>query len=223
MILAAGRGKRMRPLTDNTPKPLLQVGGRPLIEYHLVALSAAGINRIIINHAHLGEQIENALGDGNRWGVNIIYSPEPEGALETGGGIFRALPLIDTETFIVVNGDIWSEYDFSQLNCPATSLAHLVLVDNPPHNPTGDFSMIDGRAADAGSQRLTFSGIGAYRAGLFASCSSGSFSLTPLLRMAMEENRVTAEHYCGHWTDVGTPERLSILDRKLNLKPAVDR
>ncbi len=215
MILAAGRGERMRPLTDNTPKPLLQVGSRPLIEYHLDALSAAGINRIIINHAHLGGQIENALGDGSRWGVNIIYSPEPEGALETGGGIFRALPLIGTETFIVVNGDIWSEYDFSQLNCPATSLAHLVLVDNPPHNPTGDFSLTDGRAADAGSQRLTFSGVGAYHAGLFATCSGGSFSLTPLLRMAMEENKVTAEHYCGHWTDVGTPERLSILDRKL--------
>lgn len=215
MILAAGRGKRMRPLTDNTPKPLLKVGGKPLIEYHLDALSKAGFGRIIINHAHLGTQIETALGDGKRWGANIIYSPEPAGALETGGGIFNALPLLGTDNFIVVNGDIWSEYDYSILRCPVTSLAHLVLIDNPTHNSTGDFSLMDGHAADTGEKRLTFAGIGAYRAELFATCNGGSFSLTPLLRMAMAQNKVTAEHYGGRWVDVGTPQRLHTLDREL--------
>lgn len=215
MILAAGRGERMRPLTDHTPKPLLRAGGQMLIEYHLRALVAAGITEIVINHAHLGEQIEAALGDGRAYGALIRYSPEGS-ALETGGGIFRALPLLGAGPFLVVNGDVWSDYPFGRLPAAPAGLVHLVLVDNPPHHPKGDFALRDGRLVDAdGLARLTFSGIGLYRPELFAGCRPGPFPLAPLLRAAIARGEATGEHYRGQWVDVGTPERLAELDRRL--------
>ncbi len=215
MILAAGRGERMRPLTDRTPKPLLQVGGKPLILYHVEALARAGIVDLVVNHAHLGEQIEAFLGDGGDWGVSISYSPEPPGALETGGGIFNALPLLGDAPFLVVNGDIWCDCDFSRLSCPPGRLAHLVLVENPEHNPAGDFQLQDGKIVNEGDSRLTFSGIGLYRRGLFAGCEPGAFPLAPLLRKAADDGLVSGEWYRGDWRDVGTPGRLEELDQYL--------
>lgn len=213
MILAAGRGERMRPLTDHTPKPLLRAGGMALIEYHIHALVRAGFRDIVINHAHLGEQIERALGDGSRYQARLHYSPEGEGrALETGGGIFRALPLLGDEPFVVVNGDIWTDYPFAQLRRMPHGLAHLVLVDNPPHHPRGDFHLAGERVESEGEPKLTFSGIGLYRRALFDGCSDGPFPLAPLLRQAMAQGQVSGEHYRGHWIDVGTPQRLSELD-----------
>jgi N-acetyl-alpha-D-muramate 1-phosphate uridylyltransferase len=211
MILAAGRGNRMRPLTDRTPKPLLEVGGRPLIQYHLEHLAAAGIHDIVINHAHLGEQIEHRLGDGRRYGVRIRYSVE-QTALETGGGIFKALPLLGPEPFLVINGDIWSDHDLKDLDLAASDLAHLILVDNPPHHPSGDFALCDGRVHPEGTQRLTFSGIGLYRPSLFDDCRPGAFPLAPLLRRAMLAGQVSGARHPGHWLDIGTPERLAELD-----------
>lgn len=212
MILAAGRGERMRPLTDRTPKPLLEVAGKPLIEYHIEALRDAGFHQLVINHAWLGEQIVQSLGDGTRFGVQICYSPEPEGALETGGGIHNALPLLGDEAFLVVNSDIRTDYPYASLNHPLQSLAHLVLVDNPSHHPQGDFSLKDGCVTDGGETALTFSGIGLYRAELFARHPPGAFPLAPLLRKAMRNGQVTGEHYRGHWTDVGSPQRLAELN-----------
>jgi MurNAc alpha-1-phosphate uridylyltransferase len=214
MILAAGRGERMRPLTDHTPKPLLRAGGMALIEYHIHALVQAGFNEIVINHAHLGEQIEAALGDGSRYHAQLSYSPEGK-ALETGGGIFRALPMLGDEPFVVVNGDIWTDYPFAQLRRPLRGLAHLVLVDNPPHNLRGDFHLAGVHVASDGEPKLTFSGIGLYDRGLFAGCSDGPFPLAPLLRQAMADGKVTGEHYRGRWIDVGTPQRLNELDEWL--------
>ncbi|QVL46691.1 MAG: nucleotidyltransferase family protein [Thiocapsa sp.] len=214
MILAAGRGNRMRPLTDQVPKPLLEAGGRPLIQYHLERLAAADIRDIVINHAHLGEQIEAALGDGSRFGVRIRYSSE-QTALETGGGIFKALPLLGPDPFLVINGDIWSDIDPIGLCLAGTDLAHLVLVDNPPHHPSGDFILTGGRVRAEGNRRLTFSGVGVYRPSLFAGCRPGAFALAPLLREAMAQGRVGGEHHRGHWLDIGTPERLAELDRHL--------
>lgn len=217
MILAAGRGERMRPLTDRTPKPLLPVAGRPLIEHHLRALAAAGIHEIVINHAHLGEQIEAVLGNGTRFAVQIRYSVEPT-ALETGGGIFKALPLLGTEPFLVVNGDVWTDIPFAGLlahGLGAGDLAHLVLVENPPQHPQGDFALESGRVRAEGSPRYTFSGIGLYHPDLFSGCSEGAFPLAPLLRRAMVADRVSGELYPGRWTDVGTPERLAALDAEL--------
>ncbi len=216
MILAAGRGERMRPLTDRTPKPLLTVGGKPLIQYHLEALARAGVRDIVINHAHLGAQIEQALGDGSRFGVLIHYSPEPEGALETGGGIFQALPLLGPAPFLVVNGDIWTDYPFERLPERPQGLAHLVLVGNPPHHPQGDFALHDGQVLEDGGHRLTFSGIGVYVPALFAGCEPGRFPLAPLLRRAMAGGQVGGEHYRGRWVDVGTPGRLAELDAMLS-------
>ncbi len=216
MILAAGRGERMRPLTDHTPKPLLQVGGKPLIVWHLERLARSGVTDVVVNHAHLGAMIETALGNGERWGVRIRYSAEGEGkALETGGGIFKALPLLGDGPFIVVNGDIWSDIDFAVLHLPAGDLAQLVLVDNPPHHPHGDFYLHDGRVAVDGEPRLTFSGVGLYRRELFAACRPGAFPLAPLLREAMAADTVSGYHHQGCWTDVGTPERLASLDEQL--------
>lgn len=215
MILAAGRGERMRPLTDHTPKPLLPVRGQPLILYHVAALGRAGIRELVINHAHLGGQIEEFLGDGSRWGVTIRYSPEPEGALETGGGIFNALPLLGQGPFLVVNGDIWTDLDYGTLACPSDCLAHLVLVDNPPHHPCGDFALSNGRVVNDGEHRLTFSGIGMYRPKLFEGCDSGAFPLAPLLRVAVDRGEISGERYAGEWMDVGTPERLRELDCRL--------
>jgi len=214
MILAAGRGKRMRPLTDRVPKPLLRAGGKPLIEYHIEALAAVGIRELVINHAHLGEQVEAALGDGGRWGVEIRYSPEGT-ALETGGGIFRALPLLGEEPFMVVNGDVWCDYGFSPPPLENEILAHLVLVDNPTHNPDGDFALDAGRVGNRGAPRLTFSGIGLYRPELFADCSDGAYPLAPLLHAACDRGQVSGEHFRGRWTDVGTPQRLQELDQAL--------
>ncbi len=219
MILAAGRGERMRPLTDHTPKPLLPVGGKPLIVWHLENLARAGCTDIVINHAHLGERIEAALGDGRRFGVSIRYSAEGE-ALETAGGIARALPLLGEAPFLVVNGDIWCDADFSALlDRPAPGmLAHLLLVDNPPQHPHGDFVLAGGRLVAQGGACLTFSGIGAYRPELFAAIVPGAKArLAPLLRAALEQGRVSAEHYRGRWVDVGTPERLHALDESLGL------
>jgi MurNAc alpha-1-phosphate uridylyltransferase len=214
MILAAGRGERMRPHTDHTPKPLLQAGGRPLIVHHIEALASAGFRELVINHAHLGEQIEAALGDGSRWGVRIRYSPETT-ALETGGGIFNALPLLGKAPFLVVNGDVWTDYRFALPELASGILAHLVLVDNPVQHPDGDFALCSGRVANAGERRLTFSGIGVYHRQLFADCQPGAFKLAPLLRTACERGQVSGEHYRGVWMDIGTPERLQRLDGML--------
>lgn len=215
MILAAGRGERMRPLTDHTPKPLLQVGGRRLIEYHIQNLASAGIKELIINHAHLGDQIENFLGDGSRYGVTIRYSVE-EQALETGGGIFNALPLLGDAAFVVVNGDVWTDYSFDNLPSVIEGLAHLVLVDNPEHHSQGDFCLQNGRVLNDAEPRLTFSGISILSPRLFNDCVQGAFPLAPLLRQAMQTGGVTGEHYGGEWCDVGTPERLTLLNQKLS-------
>jgi len=221
MILAAGRGERMRPLTDHTPKPLLEVGGKSLIARHLEKLAAAGFRDITINHAHLGEKIESAVGDGSRWGLRVRYSPESQ-ALETAGGIRQALGLIGAPVFAVVNADVFSDYDYGGLAIAMQGLlagdmqAHLVLIDNPAHNPRGDFALDGTLARDAGDARLTFSGMGAYNARLFESLDVGEkHALAPLLRNQMARGRVTAEHYRGRWTDVGTPARLAELDSQL--------
>jgi MurNAc alpha-1-phosphate uridylyltransferase len=218
MILAAGRGERMRPLTDHTPKPLLKAGGKTLIEYRIESLAAAGFRDLVINYAHLGTQLEATLGNGERYGVHITWSPEPDGALETGGGIFQALPWLDGETFLVVNADIWTDYPFARLARPITGLAHLVLVDNPPQHPQGDFVLRDTRVLADGARRLTFSGIGVYHRDLFRGCQAGRFPLAPLLRKAMESGRVSGERYTGEWHDIGTPERLEELDRMLSTR-----
>ncbi|KAF0867196.1 N-acetylmuramate alpha-1-phosphate uridylyltransferase MurU [Pseudomonas sp. LD120] len=217
MILAAGKGERMRPLTLTTPKPLLPVAGVPLIEYHLRALATAGFSDIVINHAWLGQQIEDALGDGQRWGLRIQYSAEDE-ALETGGGILRALPLLGDAPFLVVNGDIWTDYDFASLRRPLAGLAHLVMVDNPAHHPSGgDFCLENGLLHDAlpGQAALTFSGISVLHPRLFQHCVAGPFKLAPLLRTAMAEDQVSGEHMAGQWIDVGTVERLAQVERLL--------
>lgn len=209
MILAAGKGERMRPLTLTTPKPLIRVGGVPLIEYHLRALAAAGFTDIVINHAWLGQQIEDHLGDGSRFGVRIAYSPEGE-PLETGGGICRALGLLGDEAFVVVNGDIWTDYDFSALHQPLEGLAHLLLVDNPEHNPQGDFTLSDTSVQEGASaaDKLTYSGIAVLHPRLFDGCPAGAFKLAPLLRKAMSEGQVSGARLHGRWVDVGTHERL---------------
>lgn len=217
MILAAGRGERMRPLTDNLPKPLLKVAGKMLIEYHLEKLKALQITEVIINHAWLGEKIEQALGNGSRYGLNITYSAEPE-ALETAGGILNALPLLrgvnnEADAFIVINGDIYCDYDFSKLPSSLSNMAHLVLVNNPQHNPEGDFALTaSGEIEQEGQSKQTFSGIGVYHPDLFKGCQKGKLALAPILRKAMEQHQVTGESYQGVWHDIGTPERLNELD-----------
>lgn len=228
MILAAGRGERMRPLTDHTPKPLLNVGGKPLIVWHIENLAKAGFKEIIINHAHLGQQIEDALGDGKQWGVHIQYSPETV-ALETAGGIANALPLLGDEPFLVVNGDVFTDINFQtttlQANIHAVRSgiknprAHLVLVNNPPQHPKGDFAIQDGLLKNEGETMLTFSGVGVYHPDLFAGIKRGEpAKLAPLLRQAIAENKATAEHHQGVWHDIGTPERLRELDTQLQVK-----
>lgn len=215
MILAAGRGERMRPLSNRVPKPLLPVAGKALIVRLIETLAHAGLHDLVVNHAHLGRQIADYLGDGGRFGVRIAYSLEPEGGLETGGGIFQALTLLDSDPFLVVNGDVWTDYPFIDLPKTLDGLAHLVLVDNPPHHPQGDFRLSDDRVEADGVPRLTFSGIGVYRRQLFEHCTPGRFPLAPLLRAAMERGQVSGEYYGGRWRDVGTPERLAELDREL--------
>ncbi|WP_158967370.1 N-acetylmuramate alpha-1-phosphate uridylyltransferase MurU [Paraglaciecola sp. L3A3] len=217
MILAAGRGERMRPLTDLTPKPLLKVQGIALIEYHIRALKKAGFQRIVINHAWLGQQIEDALGDGAQFGLKILYSAEFQ-ALETAGGIIQALPLLCQNekevSFTVVNGDIFTNYDFTQLpiEIPAQS-AHLVMVDNPTHNPEGDFYCVAGHILDTGQQKLTFSGIAQYHKDFFAGQNIAVKPLAPMLREAISVRNVSGQHFHGEWTDVGTPERLAVLNK----------
>jgi len=213
MILAAGKGERMRPLTLTTPKPLIKIAGKSLIEYHLQALARAGFSDVVINHAWLGQQIEDALGDGSRYGLTIAYSAEGE-PLETGGGIRHALPLLGEAPFLVINGDIWTDYDFASLRGPLAGEAHLVLVDNPGHHPQGDFALVGGQVRDQPS--LTYSGIAVLDPALFADSGSGAFKLAPLLRRAMGVGEVTGEHYQGHWVDVGTHERLAEAEQLLN-------
>lgn len=226
MILAAGRGERMRPLTDTCPKPLLAVGGKPLIVWHIERLARAGVTDIVINHAHLGAQIEHALGQGQAWGVRIEYSREGE-ALETAGGIAQALPLLGDAPFLVVNGDVYCEFDYAPFWARALTrmtqgqLAHLVLVDNPLHHPQGDFVLdASSRVSREGGSRLTFAGIGAYRPELFTSIERGTHArLAPLLYAAMDDERLSGEHFRGFWEDVGTPERLRQLDAELQALP----
>jgi MurNAc alpha-1-phosphate uridylyltransferase len=222
MILAAGRGERMRPLTDHCPKPLLEAGGKPLIVYHIERLARAGITELVINHAHLGHMLEAALGDGRAFGVTIRWSPEPAGALETAGGIRQALPLLGAAPFLVINGDIHCTADFAALAATGNKLAatgdlaHLLLVANPAHHPAGDFALADGRVNSESAPRLTFSGIGLYHPALFARLAAGvPAPLAPLLREAMAAGRVSGEHYHGAWDDIGTPARLAALDARL--------
>ena len=216
-ILAAGRGERMRPLTDHTPKPLLPAGGKPLIVWHLERLAAAGFREIVINHAHLGEQIEAALGDGAKWGLHIQYSPEPPGALETAGGIANALPRLGEQPFLVVNGDIWCNWDFRRARQLTAASAHLVMVANPAHHAGGDFSLDGERVTYAnGEQTLTYAGIGVFSPAFFTGVRPGSvMKLRPLLDTAIAAGTLTGERFAGRWVDVGTPQRLAELDAEL--------
>lgn len=220
MILAAGLGTRMRPLTDHTPKPMLLVAGKPLIEHHVRHLVAAGFVDIVINHAYLGEQIENYLGDGERFGACIQYSREGT-PLESGGGIFRALPLLGERPFLALNSDVWTDYPLQQLAALRTAidannrLAHLVLTDNPPQHPHGDFALASNGLvrAEGEDKKFTWTGIRVMHPALFDGCSDGVFSIVPLLKSAMAKGLVTGEHYSGQWLDVGTPERLQEANR----------
>jgi MurNAc alpha-1-phosphate uridylyltransferase len=219
MILAAGRGERLRPLTDALPKPLVEVGGKPLIEYHLESLAGAGFRNVVINQGHLGDLLPGALGDGSRWGIEIHWSDEQPEALETGGGIFQALPHLGTAPFLVINGDIWTDYPFARLRAVKCDRAHLVMVPNPEHNPAGDFSLEGARLREQGHNPLTFSGIGVYHPRLFAGCQAGKFSIVPLLRSAMKNHLVTGEVYRGGWNDIGTLERLETARQACTFSP----
>ena len=211
-ILAAGRGDRLRPLTDKTPKPLLKAGKFSLIEYHLQNIRRAGISEVVINTAWLGEQIRTNIGDGSRYQLSISYSDEGDEALETAGGIIKVLPLLDDEPFLVINADIWTDYDLSNLiDKNINTEAHLVLVDNPSHNSEGDFSLSDDQLSNTGENMLTYSGIGIYTRKLFEGYSFGKRSLAPILREKIDAHHISAEHYHGQWTDVGTIERLNEL------------
>jgi MurNAc alpha-1-phosphate uridylyltransferase len=217
MVLAAGRGERMRPLTDAQPKPLLMVGGRRLIDYHLERLAAAGFRDVVVNTAWLGDMIPAALGSGGQYGLAITYSHERPEALETGGGIFQALPLLGSGPFLLVNGDVWTDIDFGALRRepPAGSLAHLVLVRNPPQHPRGDFRLEQGQVSEDEGLRHTYSGVGIYRPEFFAGCEPGRFPLLPLLRRAIAQRALSGELHEGRWYDIGTPERLAALDVEL--------
>ena len=228
LVFAAGLGERMRPLTDTTPKPLLEVAGKPLIAWHLERLAAAGVTEVVVNTSWLASQFPRALGDGGAWGLSIRYSREGDVPLETGGGMWHALDALGNAPFIAVNGDVWTDYDFTRLPQQPPGDAHLVLVDNPDHNPGGDFGLgKDGDLHNGGQGRLTFSGIGVYRASLFddwrriigdapgADARPPRFRLAPLLRAAIAEGQVTGEHHRGRWTDVGTPQRLAELEASL--------
>jgi MurNAc alpha-1-phosphate uridylyltransferase len=224
LVFAAGKGERMRPLTEHTPKPLLWVRGKPLIAWHLEKLAAIGVRDVVVNTSWLADRFAPALGDGAHWGLRLHYSHEGAEPLETGGGLLHALPLLGDAPFIAVNGDIWCDLDFATLPREPAGLAHLVLVDNPGHNARGDFALAGERVLSEGEPSLTFSGIGVYRPALLAGWrdvigeTPGAdqvpprFKLAPLLRAAMRERNVTGEHFTGAWTDVGTPERLAELD-----------
>jgi MurNAc alpha-1-phosphate uridylyltransferase len=212
MILAAGRGERLRPHTDITPKPLIQVGKHRLIEYHLLNLAHAGITDVVINISWLADQIQETLGDGSKYSLAISYSDEGEEALETAGGIINALPLLDDSPFIVINGDIWCDYDLALLtHRKLDHEAHLVLVNNPEHNTVGDFALENGLIRNSGESMLTFSGIGLYAPSFFADTTPGKKALAPILRAKSEHNRISGEVYNGQWVDIGTIERLAQL------------
>lgn len=228
MILAAGKGERMRPLTLHTPKPLLAAGGRPLIAWHLERLAAAGVREVVVNTAWLADRLQAALGDGGRWGLRIAYAHEGDEPLETGGALLHALPLLGEAPFLLVNGDVWTDLDFATLPREPAGLAHLVMVDPPAHAPGGDFVLAaDGRLHDGPGPRLTYAGLGVYRPGLLrdwrrhvpAEPGTGDgparFRLAPLLRAHMPAGRVTGQRHAGRWTDVGTPQRLAELDAAL--------
>lgn len=216
LIFAAGRGSRMRELTEHLPKPLLEVRGKPLICWQIEALARAGIRQLVINLSWLGERIRAALGDGSALGAQIVYSEEGSKALETGGGMLAALPLLGGGPFVAVNADVWTDFDYARLPAEPTGLAHLVLVDNPPQHPRGDFELgVDGllhAEASPQSVRLTFAGIGVYRPELLAGHAPGVFPLAPILRAAIAAGQISAEHHPGQWSDVGTPERLALLN-----------
>ena len=211
MVLAAGRGERMRPLTDHTPKPLLVAGGKPLIAWHLEALARAGIRDVIVNLSWLGAQIRAALGDGRQFGLQIQYSDEGSPALETGGGIFHALPLLGPAPFLVVNGDTFTDIDVSSLRLPAAADARLVMVSNPPQHPAGDFVLDGERLVVGAGPTLTYSGIGIFSPALFAGCTEGQFPLLPLLKRAIATGRLQGQHHTGQWLDIGSPQRLAAL------------
>lgn len=227
LIFAAGLGERMRPLTNHTPKPLLTVGGKRLVEWHLEKLAAMNVREVVINTSWLAEQFPQTLGDGSRWGLSLHWSYEGTTPLETGGGMLHALPLLGDEPFLLVNGDIWIDYDFARLPHEPDGLAHLVMVDRPPQATQGDFALdADGRVRSEGEHRLTYSGLGVYRPQLLdgwrghthdagADETPPRFRLAPILRAHMDEGRITGEHHRGRWTDVGTPERLATLDAEL--------
>lgn len=211
MILAAGPGERLRPLTDTTPKPLIEVGGKPLIEWHLENLAASGFRRVVINTGHLGEQLPPALGDGSRWGLRIQYSEEPQQALETGGGIHNALPLLGDGPFLVVSGDTWTDLSFAGLRAVKCDYAHLVLVPNQEHHPEGDFALAGGRVANDGSTKYTFSGFAVYHPRMFTGSEAGRWRITGLLRETIANHLVTGQVHRGDWFDSGSPERLERL------------
>ena len=215
MLLAAGRGERMRPLTDSLPKPLVPVAGRPLIAWHLAALAAAGYREVVVNTSWLAEALHAALGDGASFGVRITWSDEGPVPLETGGGIFRAVPLLGPGPFLVVNADIWTDIDFARLELESDAHAHLVLVANPPHNVRGDFGLDGDRVVSRDTDRVTYSGVGVFRPEFFHDCSAGRFPLLPLLKRAIAARRLRGELHRGAWSDVGTAERLAALDARL--------
>jgi len=216
MILAAGRGERMRPLTDSTPKPLLMAGGRPLIEYQIEALARAGVDSLVINLAWCGAQISDLVGTGAKYGLSVAYSDEGAEALETGGGVYNALPQLGTEPFWLVNGDVYCEFDFAPRRLPVGFLGHLMFVPNPDHNPDGDFVLDHDRVRPKGGLRSTYAGIALLHPDLFLGSSAGKFPLAPLLITAMQDNAISGEMFSGYWIDVGTPDRLRELDQRLN-------
>ncbi len=216
LILAAGRGERMKPLTNTTPKPLLTVNNKPLIVYTIESLVAAGITDLVINLAYLGEQIENTLGDGSQFNATIQYSKEGQNALETAGGIIHALPLLGNAPFLVINADIACNFPLSRLTNKKIDLAHLVLIKNPKHHPGGDFGLENNVIKMQTSKKFTFSGIGLYHPELFANTLPGKSKLAPLLRNAAQKNRISGELHHGFWMDIGTPERLKELENYYN-------
>lgn len=217
MILAAGRGERMGALTDSCPKPLLEVAGKPLIEHHILALKAQGFSEFVINVAYLGQQIIDSLGSGQRWGVDIVYSDEGSDALETGGGIYNALPLLGDGHFLVVNADVWMNYPFARLRKQVAKQIHLVLVPNPEHHLSGDFALSNGDLLADGPEKYTYSGIGVYHPSLFDERCSGKFPLAPIIRQATQRGQATGELYDSIWVDVGTPERLAEAEKQLKV------